>query len=42
MSEEMVRIQFPDGKVKEFPVGTTVEKVAGVISSSLRKNAVAG
>ncbi|WP_429902755.1 threonine--tRNA ligase [Heyndrickxia ginsengihumi] len=38
----MVRIQFPDGKVKEFPVGTTVEKVAGVISSSLRKNAVAG
>lgn len=42
MSEKMVTIQFPDGQIKEFPVGTTVAKVAGVISPSLRKNAVAG
>lgn len=42
MSEKIVRIQFPDGQVKEFPVGITVAKVAGVISPSLRKNAVAG
>lgn len=42
MSEKMVMIEFPDGQVKEFPIGTTVAKVAGVISPSLRKNAVAG
>lgn len=42
LSEKIVRIQFPDGQVKEFPVGTTVAKVASVISPSLRKNAVAG
>lgn len=42
MSEKMVRIKFLDGQVREFPVGTTVANVAGVISPSLRKNAVAG
>lgn len=42
MSEKMVRIKFLDGQVREFPVGTTVVNVAGVISPSLRKNAVAG
>ncbi|HLR68389.1 threonine--tRNA ligase [Virgibacillus alimentarius] len=42
MEENIVRIQFPDGQVKEFPVGTTVAKVAEVISLSLRKNAEAG
>src|SRR5699024_7190809 len=42
MEENIVRIQFPDGQVKEFPVGTTVAKVAEVISLSLRKDAEAG
>ncbi|RDW17281.1 threonine--tRNA ligase [Oceanobacillus chungangensis] len=42
MSEKMVSIQFPDGNVKEFPLGTTVAEVAGSISSSLRKKAVVG
>lgn len=42
MSENMIRIKLPDGQVKEFPVGTTVAKVAEGISSSLRKKAVVG
>ncbi len=42
MRENMVKIQFPDGKIKEFPAGTTVADVASHISPSLRKKAVAG
>ncbi|CAM5263578.1 threonine--tRNA ligase [Bacillus safensis FO-36b] [Bacillus safensis subsp. safensis] len=42
MRENMVKIQFPDEKIKEFPAGTTVADVASYISPSLRKKAVAG
>ncbi|UAC46995.1 threonine--tRNA ligase [Bacillus aquiflavi] len=42
MSEQLIKIQFLDGKIKEFPKGITVESVAESISSSLRKNAVVG
>lgn len=42
MRENMVKIQFPDGKIKEFLAGTTVADVASHISPSLRKKAVAG
>ncbi|MGG5181006.1 threonine--tRNA ligase [Bacillus sp. MM09(2025)] len=42
MREKMVKIQFPDGKIKEFSAGTTVADVASYISPSLRKKAVAG
>ncbi|WP_371748544.1 threonine--tRNA ligase [Peribacillus frigoritolerans] len=38
----MIKVQFPDGQQKEYPQGITVESVAGSISSSLRKKAVAG
>ncbi|WP_428834137.1 threonine--tRNA ligase [Peribacillus frigoritolerans] len=38
----MIKVQFPDGQQKEYPLGMTVEGVAGSISSSLRKKAVAG
>lgn len=37
-----VKVTFPDGAVREYASGTTVEDVAGSISSSLKKNAVAG
>ncbi|WHY88521.1 threonine--tRNA ligase [Neobacillus novalis] len=42
MSEKWINIQFPDGKIKEFPQGITVEDVAESISTNLRKNAVVG
>ncbi|MGE7904870.1 threonine--tRNA ligase [Peribacillus sp. NPDC094092] len=38
----MITVRFPDGQQKEYPLGMTVESVAGSISSSLRKKAVAG
>ncbi|MGW8424057.1 threonine--tRNA ligase [Peribacillus simplex] len=38
----MIKVQFPDGQQKEYPQGMAVESVAGSISSSLRKKAVAG
>ncbi|WP_412762727.1 threonine--tRNA ligase [Peribacillus frigoritolerans] len=38
----MIKVQFPDGQQKEYPQGITVESVAGSISPSLRKKAVAG
>ncbi|THF73077.1 threonine--tRNA ligase [Cohnella fermenti] len=37
-----LQIKFPDGAIREFPQGSTVEDIAGSISSGLRKNAVAG
>lgn len=37
-----VKVTFPDGAVREYNAGTTVEEVAGSISSGLRKNAVVG
>ncbi|HWO98087.1 MAG TPA: threonine--tRNA ligase [Bacillus sp. (in: firmicutes)] len=42
MSEKLIEIQFPDGSIKDFPKGITVENAAESISSNLRKNAVAG
>ncbi|WP_339200671.1 threonine--tRNA ligase [Peribacillus sp. FSL P2-0133] len=42
MGEKMIKVQFPDGQQKEYQQGMTVESVAGSISSSLRKKAVAG
>ncbi|MFT4416195.1 threonine--tRNA ligase [Fredinandcohnia humi] len=42
MSEKLIKIEFLDGKIKEFPKGISVESVAESISSSLRKNAVLG
>ncbi|OJE46357.1 threonine--tRNA ligase [Bacillus proteolyticus] len=42
MKEKMIEIKFPDGSVKEFVKGITLEEIAGSISSSLKKKAVAG
>ncbi|MGW5953226.1 threonine--tRNA ligase [Bacillus mycoides] len=42
MKEQMIEIKFPDGSVKEFAKGITLEEIAGAISSSLKKKAVAG
>ncbi|MEK5038551.1 threonine--tRNA ligase [Sporosarcina sp. FSL K6-3457] len=42
MNNKQIEIQFPDGSRKEFPVGVTVADIAQSISSSLRKNVVAG
>ncbi|TKH04223.1 threonine--tRNA ligase [Peribacillus simplex] len=42
MGEKMIKVKFPDGQQREYPQGVTVESVAGSISSSLRKKAVAG
>ncbi len=39
---EKLKLQFPDGSIKEFPEGTTTEDVAASISPGLRKNALAG
>ncbi|MBM7571961.1 threonine--tRNA ligase [Aquibacillus albus] len=36
-----INITFPDGAVKEFPIGTTGEDIAGSISPGLKKQAVA-
>ncbi len=37
-----MKIKFPDGNVKEFDKGVTIEDIAGSLSSSLKKNSVAG
>lgn len=37
-----VKVSFPDGAVREFEQGATVEDVAGSISPGLKKNAVVG
>ncbi|WP_036667598.1 TGS domain-containing protein, partial [Paenibacillus darwinianus] len=37
-----IQVKFPDGALREYPAGTTVEEVAGSISPGLRKNAIAG
>ncbi|MEK7016604.1 threonine--tRNA ligase [Bacillus sp. FSL R9-9410] len=42
MKEQMIEIKFPDGSVKKFVKGITLEEIAGAISSSLKKKAVAG
>ncbi|SEB95631.1 threonine--tRNA ligase [Paenibacillus sp. GP183] len=38
----VVQVKLPDGAVREFAYGTTIEQVAEAISSGLRKNAIAG
>jgi threonyl-tRNA synthetase len=38
----MVQVKLPDGAIREYDSGVTVEDVAGSISQGLRKNAVAG
>jgi threonyl-tRNA synthetase len=38
----MINITFPDGSIKPFEEGITIEKIAGSISSGLRKASVAG
>ncbi|MFD0590789.1 threonine--tRNA ligase [Paenibacillus sp. GCM10027627] len=37
-----IKVTFPDGAVREYDAGTTIEDVAGSISPGLRKNAIAG
>jgi len=37
-----IRITFPDGAVREYEAGITIEEIAGSISPSLKKKAVAG
>jgi threonyl-tRNA synthetase len=37
-----VKVTFPDGAVRQYAEGTTIEEIAGSISSSLKKKAVAG
>jgi threonyl-tRNA synthetase len=39
---KMIKITFPDGAIREYAEGITVEEIAASISSGLRKNAVAG
>lgn len=38
----VVKVTFPDGVVREYELGVTMEQIAESISSGLRKNAVAG
>ncbi len=38
----MIKIKFPDGAIKEFEEGISIEGIAGSISSGLRKQSVAG
>lgn len=38
----MVKVTLPDGAVREYEQGSTIEDVAASISSGLKKNAVAG
>jgi threonyl-tRNA synthetase len=38
---ELVKVSFPDGAIKEFPMGTTTEDIASSISSGLKKKAIA-
>jgi len=37
-----INITFPDGAVREYPVGVTTEDIAASISPGLKKNAIAG
>ncbi|MGO4274132.1 TGS domain-containing protein, partial [Paenibacillus sp. TAF58] len=38
----VVQVKLPDGAVREYAVGTTIEQVAESISSGLKKNAIGG
>jgi threonyl-tRNA synthetase len=37
-----VQVKLPDGAIREFANGTTIEQIAESISSGLKKNAIAG
>ncbi|MDQ6419914.1 threonine--tRNA ligase [Paenibacillus sp. LHD-117] len=37
-----IKVTLPDGAVREYEAGTTIEDIAGSISSGLKKNAIAG
>ncbi|WP_090578519.1 threonine--tRNA ligase [Paenibacillus sp. OV219] len=37
-----IQVKLPDGAIREYEQGTTIEEVAGSISTGLRKNAIAG
>jgi threonyl-tRNA synthetase len=37
-----LQVKLPDGAIREIEPGTTIEQFAGSISSSLKKNAIAG
>ncbi|MBP1996626.1 threonine--tRNA ligase [Paenibacillus eucommiae] len=37
-----IQVTLPDGTIRRYPQGTTIEQVAESISSGLKKNAVAG
>lgn len=37
-----IKVTLPDGAVREYEAGATIEDIAGSISSGLRKNAIAG
>ncbi len=39
---KMVQVKLPDGAIRTYEAGVTVDEVAGSISQGLRKNAVAG
>lgn len=39
---DKIKLTFPDGNVREFEKGATTEDIAGSISSSLKKAAIAG
>ncbi|MFD0589497.1 threonine--tRNA ligase [Paenibacillus sp. GCM10027627] len=38
----VIQVSLPDGQIREVERGTTIEGMAGIISGSLKKNAVAG
>lgn len=42
MSEKLIKVQLPDGNIKEYSKGITVALVAESISTNLGKNAVVG
>ncbi|MCP3027183.1 threonine--tRNA ligase [Halobacillus sp. A5] len=42
MNEEKVLVKFPDGSQKGYPMGVSLEEIAGSISSSLKKKSVVG
>jgi threonyl-tRNA synthetase len=40
--KKVVKVTLPDGSIREYEAGVSIEEVAGSISSGLKKNAVAG
>jgi threonyl-tRNA synthetase len=40
--KQMIKVTLPDGSIREYESGSTIEDVAGSISPGLKKNAVGG